>query len=143
MTQLLNNYIHQLRFRIDSDAPNNYIKKFKKLKEKIENGDNNHFSCKIKDYCKLESNRNLPILNRMEGGLGGNNNIINKQIRYRHNLKKYLDNYNDIILSVQNSDIEKWTFEELDDIIYVFIKIFNTYMNTECINGCIELINIK
>lgn len=144
MHLLMNNYIHKLRFRLDSDAPLKFIEKFKTLKERIEIGDNSNFSLMIKKHCELESNKNLPILNRTEGGLGGNNNKIHKQIRYK--LKHFYKNENDIVLNVFNSDnidmdIEKWTYEELDDIINSFISVLNLYMGTECINGCIELVN--
>lgn len=139
MTELLDNYIHQLRFRIDTDAPPKYLNKFKKLKYEIENLNNQHFSFQIKEKCKLLINQNLNILDRFEGGLGGDNNITDKQIRYR--TKPYYQNDNDILIYVQNSNIEKWTYEELDDIILSFIKVCNNYMDTKCVNGCIELIN--
>ena len=32
-------------------------------------------------YCKLEENKNLPKLDRTEGGVGGNDNRQHKQIR--------------------------------------------------------------
>lgn len=144
MQLLMQNYIHKLRFRLDSDAPVKFIEKFKKLKERIEIGENSNsnFSLLIKEYCKLESNKNLPILIRTEGGVGGNNNQIHKQIRYK--LKHFYKNENDIVLNVFNSDNidgEKWTYKELDDIINSFINVLNFYMETECIYGCIELIN--
>ena len=69
--------------------------------------------------------------------------MTNKQLRYRLFLETYIKNDNDIIIYVENSNVEKWCYEELDDIILSFIKVCNNYMNAECINGCIELINIK
>jgi len=141
MVQLLTKYIHQIRFKIDSDSPKEYTDKFCKLRDDIEGGDNQHISLQIKDNCKLDVNKYLPILNKTEGGLGGSNNRMNKQIRYRANFKTYLDNKSDIIFDVYNSDIDKWTYEELDDIVLAFLKVCNFYMGTECVNGSIELIN--
>ncbi len=137
MTYLNLNYIHQLRFSINSDEPTNYLNKFKTLKHKIENENNKHFSFQIKETCKLEVNKTLPILDRIEGGLGGDNNLLNKQIRYRSN---YGNIDNDIIIYVYNSEHEheKWCYKELDDIILSFIKVCN--IGNECTNGCIELL---
>ena len=82
---LLNTHLHQLRFFIDKNAPSEYMKRWDKFKTKCENGDNKHIVKTLKHYCKLTVNRELPYLERAEGGLGGNNNLLNKQIRFRHN----------------------------------------------------------
>ncbi len=141
MTQILETHIHKLRFRIDSDAPEKYMKEWKKLKNKLEDGENKFLCEEIKRFCKLEINKNLPILNRCEGGLGGDNNITNKQIRFRKNFSINFDN--DIILLVQNSDVEKWTYEELDDLMFATIVSINKFMEARCTNGCIEMVNKK
>ena len=84
-------------------------------------------------------------MKRIEGSLGGNNNKLNKQIRFR-NYKllskhpKYNDNYT-ILDQITNTQQEHWTYEELDDIIYGFIKTANDFVKGECINGFIELKN--
>ena len=87
----------------------------------------------------------MPYLKRYEGGLGGDNNIENKQIRFRDyelwsKHPNYVDN-NIIFDQITNGEKELWTYEELDDIIYGFIKTANYFMGTECINGSIELKN--
>jgi hypothetical protein len=112
---LLEGYKHQIRFRIDSDAPKEYFNRFLELKNILD------YDYKIKiqylkqiiDNCVLEGNRNLPILNRCEGGLGGDSNLNNKQIRFSEFTfkRRNLDNKNDIILNVYDSDVEKWTYE--------------------------------
>ena len=48
---------------------------------------------------------------------------------------------NNIILYVYNTDIEKWSYNELDDLIRSFNKVLNNKMNCECINACIEIRN--
>ena len=40
-----------------------------------------------------------------------------------------------------NTETEKWTWEELDELIYAFIKTANNNVNATCVNGSIEMIN--
>jgi len=47
--------------------------------------------------------------------------------------------FNEII----STDIEKWTYNELDDLIYGFIKTANYLMGSDYVSGYIELINEK
>lgn len=150
---IINTHCHRLVFRIDNDAPRECMNRWKDFKLKCEGGEsgpstpgpNKYILDQIKENCKLNKNKELPYLERSEGGLGGNDNIENKQIRFRDyelssKLPKYVDN--DIILDqITNGRKEFWTYEELDDIIYGFIKTANYFMGTECINGYIELKN--
>ncbi len=53
-----------------------------KIKYDIDNGDNKYIVEKMKTYCKLESNKTILYLQRAEGGFGGDDNIMNKQVRY-------------------------------------------------------------
>jgi hypothetical protein len=141
---ILDTYTHCLRFTLDSDATLKYVKKFKNLKISCEWTDNEDIVNEIKFNCRLESNKNLPYLDRCEGGLGGNDNTINKQIRFRfnHNLiKKYSKFNNDILLFVYNTEHEKWTYEELDDIVRSFTIVLNKQLKAKCIKSCIELTN--
>lgn len=73
--------------------------------------------------CRLNSNKNLNILTREEGGIGGNNNRIHKQIRFRNN-RVFIIPSNDIILDqIYNAPDEQWTFEELHDLMVSFKKL--------------------
>lgn len=142
---ILNTHIYELRFYIDNDAPEEYINRWKELKLKCENGDNKIIVEKIKSYCKLSVNKELPYLERSEGGLGGNNNKTNKQIRFReyfgNNDYRYKKD-NDIILQeITSSDNEKWTYDELDDLVYAFIKTANFNIKADCVNGYITMFN--
>ena len=47
-------------------------------------------------YCEVDSNKSLPYLNRADGGLGGNNNMLHKQIRLRSNKRGGCDFIYDI-----------------------------------------------
>ena len=149
---LLNTHNHRLVFNLDGDAPEKYIKKWNKIKTECESGDNQHIVEQIKEYSKLEKIKNMPYLKMAEGGLGGDNNIIHKQIRFRHifegqqfnggNIPYYKKNDNHIIFNeIVSKEIEKWSYNELDDLIYAFIKTANNYMGTKCVSGYIELIN--
>jgi len=140
-------YVYKLRFSIDKDAPPDYMKRWLDFKNKCEGGcENKHIVEHIKESCSLQENKNLPYLNRSEGGMGGNNNSINKQIRFRE--KMLLDmSYslwqydNDIVMDqIYSTETEKWTYEEMGDLLSAFIKISAYYVKSEgCIRGWIEM----
>lgn len=133
---ILETHRHVLRFRLDSDAPAKYVERWKEIKRECENTDNKYIVEQIKNNCRIASNKTLPYLERCEGGLGGNNNILDKQIRFR--MEEY---ENVILLHPSNSETQKWTYDELDDIIRSFTKVLNNKMRTECVKGCIEMRN--
>ena len=153
---IINTYEHRLVFRIDNDASKEYMDRWKEFKLNCESGEsgpstpgkNKYILEQIKESCILKQIKELPYLQRCEGGLGGNNDIENKQIRFRYyrynelwsKNPMYIDN--EIIMEqITDGEKEIWTYEELDDIIYGFIKTANEIMESECINGCIELKN--
>jgi hypothetical protein len=150
---ILNTHNHRLVFNLDGDASEKYINEWNEFKIKCESGDNQHIVEQIKEYSKLEQIKNMPYLKRLEGGLGGNNNGIHKQIRFRHNFWKkeneggnipyYKKDTNIIFYEIISTDIENWTYNELDDLIYAFIKTanYNIGANPGCVSGYIELIN--
>jgi len=79
--------------------------------------------------CEIESNKNLPILNRGEGGLGGNSNAHNKQIRFQ----QINSPLNVILLDVldSNDGKETWSQKELFDLIQAFTEEFNDYLRED------------
>ena len=136
----------QLIFKIDSDAPIEYLNKWNKLKQNCECGKNKDIIYDIINNCKLESNKNLPYLKRSEGGIGGNDNLINKQIRFRHGMFIMpWDGEDEFIIfnEIYNTEDEKWSIDELDDIISAFIKVANKYVNAECVKGFMKLYKNK
>lgn len=140
---ILDSYEHTLRFRLDTDAPQDYMKRWENLKQECENHkrNNNTFFQHWKQKCSLLSNINLPILDRVEGGLGGNNNTVDKQLRFRSGFgNSVVIKDHDIVMNIYNSDTEKWTYEELDDLINAFVKTANYIMREKCVSGCIELV---
>jgi len=142
---ILDTHTHKLIFRINSDATKDYVNRWKEIKRHCENGNNKYIVEQMKTYCKLEQNKNIPYLQREEGGIGGDNNSINKQIRFFTLFPTCIPlNYNnkDIVLEqITSTDSEKWTYEELDDLIYAFTKTFNYFINSDCITGVIEMSN--
>lgn len=150
---LLDTYNHRLVFNLNGYVSSEkYIKKWNEFKIECESGDNQHIVEQIKEYSNLEKIKNMPYLKRVEGGLGGDNNRIHKQIRFRHifegqqfngrNIPYYKkDDMSIIFNEIVSTDIEKWNYSELDDLIYAFIKIANYYMGGDCVSGYIELIN--
>ena len=137
-------HIVELRFKIDGDAPQKYIDEWLKLKTICENGKNKELVDEWLSNCKIQSVRNMPYLDRCEGGIGGNNNIINKQLRFRKKQIYSISIDNDIVIeNIISSEQEKWTLEELDDLIRAFRRMANNYVGAECINGCIEMVNIN
>lgn len=128
---ILDTHVYKLRFRIDKEnAPFKYMERWNDLKIKCETGENKHIIQKIKSYCKLNSNKEISYLDTSEGG---------KQIRFRDFSCSKKDN--DIILhEIVNTNNEKWTYEELEDLMDAFIKTANFYIEGEFVNGCIEMI---
>ena len=74
----------QLRFSIDQKAPQEYRKRWDDVNLIIGRYCNERIQLLDfwKSQMKLSSNKSLPILDRSEGGLGGNNNQTDKQVRF-------------------------------------------------------------
>jgi hypothetical protein len=139
-----------LRFKIDGDAPKEYIDRWLELKTNCENStktsSNKQIVIEWLQNCTLESVKKLPYLNRCEGGIGGDSNLKNKQMRFRDGILKLskIDKDNDILLDeVDSTDEEKWTLEELDDLIRGFRRFANKRVKADCVKGYIEIVNKK
>jgi hypothetical protein len=92
-------------------------------------------------YELLESRLNVINFNdihkieRYEGGFA--NMDESKQIRYRTDgFHKRKDKY--IELYADDFSTEKWTQNELTDILNAYVSIFNHLMKSECISGVIK-----
>lgn len=135
-------HIIKLRFKIDSDAPLGYMKKWLKLKTICENGDKKEIIGDWLHNCEIRSIKDMPSLNRCEGGIGGDNNLINKQLRFRRYRNAVYDKDNDIVIDdIISTEQEKWLLEELDDLIRGFRIMANNYVGVDCIRGCIEMLS--
>jgi len=149
---VLNAHKHQLVFRIQDDAPENFMKKWGELKLKCESGDNEYIVEQMKGYCQLQENKKLVWLNRLEGGIGRDNNTIHKQIRFRHIFDglvqeptKYRGDNEIRFNKIYSTDSEQWSYHELYDLMYGFIKTANYYIygydtpvSSVCVSGSIE-----
>lgn len=142
---ILHSHEHKLIFWLTDDyddVPKNFLNKWKDLKLHCENGDNKDIVDHLKLYCNLDSNKKIPYLLRYEGGMGGDNNIENKQIRFRHQRKvKFKVDHFIVFDQILNTTTESWTYEELDDIIHAFIKMANSIIEAECVEGFIQMRN--
>ena len=140
-------YVYKLRISIDKDAHPDYMKRWSDFKNKCEGGggENKHIVERIKQSCSLQQNKNLPYLNCIEGGMGGNNSSINKQFLFRTKkpwMSSFLWKYdNDILMDqIYCTETEKWTYEEISDLLSAFIKVSGNYIGSEgCIRGWIEM----
>lgn len=131
---------YSLIFCIDNDAPHEYLNRWKKIKFDCEEGDNKYIIEKMKTYCTLKQNKIMPYLQREEGGIGGDNNAVNKQIRFFRLYQNGI-NYKDIVLDqIINTNTEKWSYEELDDFIYALTKTFNYFVKAKCVNGALKML---
>ena len=130
----------RLIFRIDEYVTKPYTNIWNALKKECEyNNANEEIVKEWLSMCKTETVCNLPYLNCSEGGIGY---FKTKQIRFRpfySDISGFRDNY--IVFDVQNSNEEKWTLYELDDLIYGFVKYSSEYVIKDCIEGVIEFVN--
>lgn len=127
-----------LRFMMDNDAPKEFVKKWEVFRSVCE-GDkeiNNEVSVRWTELCRLASNRALPILHRCEGGLGGNSNGTDKQIRYRMSLDplRKLDDHILIYLYDSDDGTDVWTDVEIRDLLNAFAQLANEEYG--CGGGC-------
>jgi hypothetical protein len=145
MTLNTKSYVYKLRFSIDKDAPPDYMERWLDLKTKCENGENIHIVEDVKELCLLQINKDLPYLDRREGGMGGDDNKLNKQIRFRNGglLSKIPSRFydNDIVMDeIWNTETEKWKYKEIEDLLSAFIKTLEHYVQScGCVRGCIEM----
>lgn len=127
-----------LRFMMDKDAPKKYLKRWKLFRSICE-GDkenNDEVSKAWIALCSLESNRALPLLDRCEGGLGGNSIITDKQIRYRFSMAPSREWDDHILISLYDSvdGTDVWTDAQIRDLLNAFAELANEEYG--CRGGC-------
>lgn len=113
------------------------------LKEQCENGEqyNKHFVKDWLDKCEIETNKNLTILDRCEGGVCDKLDK-EKQIRFRNfknNVHQSWCHDNEIVLDVYDSTNNVWTREEIGDLMRAFILFANEFVNAECVHGYVVI----
>ena len=138
-----------IRVTLDSDAPAEYVIRWKQFRKSfLDLSDNaivpvvsrDDIFLRWKQNCSLESNRQLPLLDRCEGGLGNNDNRTSKQIRpiMADTLdgKYFLGLTDEVRLSVTdgiNYGSERWNLDEIKDLLDGLLKTCNYYTDSQ---GC-------
>jgi len=142
---LLDTHVHSLIFRIDDDVPQIVLDRWNVLKCDCEEGEgrNEYVIDKMKTYCRLVQNKSMPYLQRFEGGIGGNNNTIHKQMRFRSSMSSLHNDRTIVLADIVSTSSERWTYEELDDLIYAFRKSLNHFVKSNCVNGLIGMSNVE
>ena len=140
MNNIISSVPHQIRFRIQKEAPPNVLNMWKRLKKEFETGGPRHNENVVHEWlsrCELECNKSLPYLDRCEGGIGGNNNQIHKQMRFRDtDILQEFQKDNDIVIDqIYNTDTEQWTYAELRDLI----QAFQYFSDPGWVDGVIEI----
>lgn len=142
----------KLRFVLHSDASPPVLKRWKKLRGALLDNDEALWRTLMAEWvgrCKLASNRKLPLLQRCECGVGGNDNRSNKQIRFAHfhpysPSSEYDDTYSiiaDQITNGRRTDGEVWTFDELVDLVGAFSGFASDWIQSgaQCVDGHIDV----
>lgn len=138
------NYLCQLKFELNPYTQDLVKSKWFYIKYLTEYGIIDNYNLIIllqfmKDNFNLESNKNLIILDRLEGGFGLYLNSCSKYFSFRLNCNDINDDY--IIINIYNSQYDSWSFEELDDIIISFIKSINSFIDSNYISHSIIIKN--
>jgi len=101
----------------------NYSVSFQNFKNRLLEGELNQT---WRRHMRLLSNRKLPDLDRCEGGMGGDNNSCNRQMRYpisclsgRRSVKVRLIN------PPESNDV--WTDDEIEDLMQSFVAMACTF----------------
>ena len=118
----------QIRLALHADAPTKWQERWCAIKSQCETGENSSI---VSAWSEELDNRHIGdvtdrnILNRVEGGIGGDSNAGDRQIRFsevRHTFAlrgrmRCTDDRNDIVLVAYPSEDgqKQWTVEELMD----------------------------
>ena len=140
METIYETHLISLRFKLDKSAPPEYENRWNELKRICETGETGTKQI-VQEWlaeCKTCAMRNLPYLNRYEGGIGSDDS---KQIRFRsyYNIHPYKTDDDIVFDQIYNTDNHKWSLTELSDLIYGFIEFANKYVRASCVSGVIEL----
>jgi hypothetical protein len=122
---------YQIRFSLAQpqyDIPEEYLQRYATLKEMCEAGasQNDWISRAWLDKLDVPT---LSILNRSEGGIGGNNNTTDRQIRYETALGALL-RHSDIVLNATNSSDGSsiWSVDDLLSLITPLQDVLEEYL---------------
>ena len=143
METIYETHLISLRFKIDNNAPPAYESRWNDLKWICEGGEDEFGNTQqiVSGWlskCKTDAMRNLPYLNRYEGGIGS---ADAKQIRFRsyYTIHPYGADDDIVFEPIYNTIDDKWSLADLSDLMYGFIEYANEYVQAVCVRGVIEL----
>ena len=128
-----------IEFNQDADAPPSFRRKWLDMCDYYGSsfiGTTKKNTTLIRNWlsrCQNEHLRSLPLLDRYEWGVGGNNNVTDRQIRFQCNL--YTVRQGIVDWRLERSE---WSNDELLDLCRAFVLSANEYMQTADagINAC-------
>lgn len=137
-------YAYLLRFRLYSNAPPEIRALYKQAYDNILSDDSERFDRYIYMWIdKLKEDEigtdiDRQYLKRTEGGIGGNDNKKNRQIRFFNSIEQETDflKFGEITLRAEQSDDErrKWDVKELVQ----FGKKFKEVLEWSVVSNCID-----
>lgn len=143
---VLNNMVaaYLLRFRLYSDAPPEIRELYKQAYDDILSNDSERFDRYLHKWIdKLKEDEigtdiDWQCLNRAEGGIGGNDNRKNRQIRLFNSIehKTSFRKFGEITLRAEPSDDEmcKWSVEELVQFGDKFKEVLESSVVSNCMD---------
>lgn len=142
---------YSLRFELPTYAPKAFLKRWVAFILSIGHSESEEratFLDEWKRQAVLEVNKQRPILKRMDGVFGGNNNQTDKQLRWRcvhlpGGASCGCDRKQHLVCFVARSswdDKDKWTIEELVDLKNAFIKAASKRLAEDnCCDGFVAI----
>lgn len=160
--EILKNCEYFLRFRINQNLLKTYKNRWEKLKGICEMGANKRDVCckncgyvqqeylgvneNVEDifklwiiHCRLETNKSLLYIDIPEGGVYNPNKRACQLFFRNMNAAKHIID-NDIVIEIVNlsQDVERWTYQELDDLRNAFVEMTFCKIGIN-IDSCIEM----
>jgi len=136
MELLLDDYDYSIRFSLIPYSINESKTKWKELKNKCENGNNESIANEWVSLCNSELKDSFTFINSLEGGIRHN---TNKTCHFRYSFSdEYDDNYI-VMRYFNNSESGKWKYEELDNLINAFEKMANGVVGGVYVSGSIVM----
>lgn len=141
----------QIHFYLHKDTPPEYQKYWNEVLAMIDGygPDRNEELNFWQSFMKLDSNKRLPILNRSEGGLGGDNNKTDKQIRFSEDNHSRFDEFDllniskfkPIVMDVRASydGVKTWNLAEIRDLEDSFKEYLVEKWNSRAVRSMIVM----
>lgn len=133
----------QLHFYLHKDAPLEYRNHWTELMFKLNGKSSRIEQLEFwKSFMKLDSNKLLPILNRPETGLGGDNNVTDKQIHFNNNDPLTISHFYPYVIDIlaSNNTLETWSLAEVTDLKYAFKEFLKQKWDLRAVDAMIVIL---